>query len=381
MVLAYKKKQQKNRSFINFKDFKLRFGNSAIIALSSGFLSFKTIRNFYIIFKKVFKFSRSITKFWIYLNVYYIITKKPLNVRMGKGKGSRKGRLSLVKSGNSLVELKYCRFGLFYKLYRYVSIRCSFNTNYFFLRSKGTSRFNISMNNYCIKLRNLKKLKNRLYVTNRIDEILDIYGKSSDLKRYKKVFTFFNRYYNKQSVHFISEGRDEFTYSFSYMNFYLKKKIQYYYLQSKLHRYINFFWIKRVKRMKRRNKRRYKNYYLLKKYKNILKFYKEAIVTSIKKSNMYILKIKKKKLKYLIDRKKLKFYEKLNLSLVMIKNVRSSNITKFKKIKKTYLKKLKKLKKSKVQIYNWNKFHFKYNKLFIINKKNINNVLSKNYKF
>jgi hypothetical protein len=104
--------------------------------------------------------------------------------------------------------------------------------------------------------------------------------------------------------------------------------------------------------MKRRNKRRYKNYYLLKKYKNILKFYKEAIVTSIKKSNMYILKIKKKKLKYLIDRKKLKFYEKLNLSLVMIKNVRSSNITKFKKIKKTYLKKLKKLKKSKVQIYN-----------------------------
>jgi hypothetical protein len=63
LVLAYKKKQQKNRSFISFKNFKLRFGNSAILALSSGFLSFKTIKNFYIIFKKVFKSSKSITKF------------------------------------------------------------------------------------------------------------------------------------------------------------------------------------------------------------------------------------------------------------------------------------------------------------------------------
>ena len=63
MVLAYKRKQQKNRSFIPYNPLKIRFGHSAIISVSSGFLSDKTIKNFYIIIKKIFKNFKSISKF------------------------------------------------------------------------------------------------------------------------------------------------------------------------------------------------------------------------------------------------------------------------------------------------------------------------------
>ena len=224
MVLAYKKKQQKNRSFIPFKYSKIRFGNSAIIALSSGFLYSKTIKNFYIMFKKFFNIFRSITKFWIYINVYYIITKKPLNVRMGKGKGSRKGRLSLVNSGNSIVELKYCRFGLFFKLYKYISTRCSFNTNYIYNKNVNLSRFNLNIINYSTKCKNVKKLKTKSYIVSRMSEVLDIYSKISDIKRYKKINTLFNSYFKLNNCYSIFIQKVNFWHIISYLKYYLKKK-------------------------------------------------------------------------------------------------------------------------------------------------------------
>jgi hypothetical protein len=64
MVLFYKKKQQKNRSFIKFNEkFKLKFGHIGVLAVSSGFMSFRMISNFIVRFKKMFKLSKSITKF------------------------------------------------------------------------------------------------------------------------------------------------------------------------------------------------------------------------------------------------------------------------------------------------------------------------------
>jgi large subunit ribosomal protein L16 len=379
LVLAYKKKQQKNRSFISFKNFKLRFGNSAILALSSGFLSFKTIKNFYIIFKKVFKSSKSITKFWIYLNVYYIITKKPLNVRMGKGKGSRKGRLSLVKSGNSLIELKYCRFGLFYKLYRYISVRCSFNTNYLFLKSKGTSRFNINTSNYNIKLKNFKKLKNKLYISNRMDEILDIYGKSTDLKRYGRTLMFFNRYYSKSCYYLVLNGRKNFDYSFYYLNHYFKKKKLYNFLYSNLHKHLSFFWLKLKRRKIRRKRRIQKNYNLYKKYKKTIHMYKKLIIDIIKGSNLKILNIKKniKKNKY-----KKKYISKLKSKIFNLKASRSFSINKFISIKKKNLLGFKFIRRRKrVRICKWLRFKLKNHNLFIVKKKNLALILNKKYNF
>lgn len=380
MVLAYKKKQQKNRSFLGFNNFKLRFGTSAVIALSSGFLSFKTIKNFYIIFKKMFKFSRSITKFWIYLNVYYIITKKPLNVRMGKGKGSRKGRLSLVKSGNSLVELRYCRFGLFFKLYKYISTRCSFNTNYFFLKSKGISRFNINTNNYCIKYKRLKKIKNKLYISNRFDEVLSVYGRSSDMKRYRKTMNFFNKFYQQPIYYMISEGRRSFKYSHRYLKHYFKKKKRYNLLYSKLYKYSNIFWIKLQKRKKRKKKRLSKSYRWYKIYKNKINFFKNSIKFSVKNYNNDVLSIKKKikkiKLKKILNIKKIK----LNISYVEdTKKYRSISIKKFRRLRRNYIKKIKTLRK--IRMCWWFFFKLKYNKIPFIKKKKIEKILIKNYNF
>lgn len=64
MVLFYKRKQQKNRSFIRFNDkFKLKFGNHGVLAVSSGFLGYAMLSSFLIRFKKIFKIIKSITKF------------------------------------------------------------------------------------------------------------------------------------------------------------------------------------------------------------------------------------------------------------------------------------------------------------------------------
>lgn len=234
MVLAYKRKQQKNRSFISYNLSKIKFGHSAIVSISSGFLSDKTIKNFYILMKKTFKNFKSISKFWIYLNTKYIITKKPLNVRMGKGKGSRKGLLSLVKSGNSILELKYCRLGLFLKIYKYISVRCSFIVKFLFSRYKSISRLGLFVQNYNFKIKSFKKLKNKNYISNRMDNILSYYEKSINMKRYKHLNFFYNKYYNYGFNYRYQKNFYEDFYFFCDLSIYMDLKIKYYLFYKKL---------------------------------------------------------------------------------------------------------------------------------------------------
>lgn len=119
---------------------------------------------------------------------------------MGKGKGSRKGLVCLVKSGNSIVELKYCRLGLLLKLKKYVGVRCSFKTNLIFSGYNPLSRFNLQIQNCNFRTKNIRKIISRFNVDTRISEVLDIYSKSSNIKRNKHAKRLFNRYYLKGSL-------------------------------------------------------------------------------------------------------------------------------------------------------------------------------------
>ena len=112
---------------------------------------------------------------------------------MGTGKGSRKGLLALVKSGNSVLELKNCRGGLLLKASKYLGVRCTFNTQAISAIYGSISKRGLAVHNYNIKYKKLKRIPLN-YVKDRMDEIYITYSSSSNIKRLKKVFQYLNNY-------------------------------------------------------------------------------------------------------------------------------------------------------------------------------------------
>ena len=157
---------------------------------------------------------------------------------MGKGKGSRKGLLSLVRSGNSILELKYCRLGLFLKIYKYISVRCSFNVKFIFSRYKSISRKNIFVQNYNFKMKDVKKIKNRSYISDRMDYVLEYYEKSINMKRYKHLRHFFNKFYKSGFYYKFQKFFYDYFYFFSDLNVYINLNVKHFLFYRKL---LSFF--------------------------------------------------------------------------------------------------------------------------------------------
>lgn len=225
LVLAYKQTIQKGRSFIKFNYWNFKFGNCGVVAASSGFLCNRVLQSFVVRFRNIFKPFRSITKFWFYLSSSYVVTKKALNVRMGKGKGSRKGTLALMKSGNSILELNYCRLGLLLKLYKYISVRCSFKTNYVFRKTFSSMRFNMYLNSFNIKIKSYRKIKSKRYIKSRLNEVLGIYKKSSFVVLLKEFDILKDDYLKLKKLSEMDESF--FDNRFLYIHKHFKKKIKY----------------------------------------------------------------------------------------------------------------------------------------------------------
>ena len=266
----------------------------------------------------MFKFLRSITKFWLYLSAFYIISKKPLNVRMGKGKGSRKGLVCLVKSGNSIIELKYCRLGLLLKLCKYIGIRCSFKTHFIFSNFKSISRMGLNVINYSIKLKPTLGIKNKRYIKNRLLEVYDQYNKSSNIKRYKNVKKHYRRYFGKKFTF-----RFRRIYISKYHRFlkkFFKKKRKYCYTLKKIYKRNRRTWRIAIKKKKKNNRklRTQFPYLFIKKFK-----YKFTNIYKIKKS-LYrfrafkfcnIINIKSKFLFFKNIFQSYKFYRSLSIKI------------------------------------------------------------------
>ena len=87
---------------ISLKNNKLKFGFVGLKAIQSGIINLKqlnTLKN--IILKK----TKNRVKFWYKLNNYYRISKKPINIKMGKGSGKISFFATKIVAGTILLEL------------------------------------------------------------------------------------------------------------------------------------------------------------------------------------------------------------------------------------------------------------------------------------
>ena len=97
-----------------------------VVAVSGGFLHPKCVNYLYTYSKKVLKLSKHTTRLWVNVPATRVITRKALNVRMGKGKGGRYGINCAVRAATTLVAVQGSRPGVLQRIYRFMRARSSF---------------------------------------------------------------------------------------------------------------------------------------------------------------------------------------------------------------------------------------------------------------
>lgn len=73
--------------------------------------------------KKILRYPKTKTRFWVNAQCSHLITRKPLNVRMGKGKGAKVRHYSKGWGRAPLAAFSYLRDGLQRKVRRFATIR------------------------------------------------------------------------------------------------------------------------------------------------------------------------------------------------------------------------------------------------------------------
>jgi hypothetical protein len=97
-----------------------------IVALGPGFLAPSLVERFVIWGKRNIAPTETLRRFWVNLQVASIITRKPANVRMGKGKGGRRDVQAPVHAGTTLIGFSALRPGVLQALHRRAQVRCGF---------------------------------------------------------------------------------------------------------------------------------------------------------------------------------------------------------------------------------------------------------------
>ncbi len=93
----YKLGSIENRSLI------IQNGHYGLRLMASGFIYLAEIKAITLLFKKTFK---KFGKLWFNINPNLLLTKKPLESRMGKGKGAATEWVAVVHLGRILLELE-----------------------------------------------------------------------------------------------------------------------------------------------------------------------------------------------------------------------------------------------------------------------------------
>ena len=128
------KKQQKGKSFRrinkNIDLFQLKYGSIGLKALSHGRLSSKEIKTARQVVNKILK-----KKGFFKINVFpqTPVTKKPLEIRMGKGKGNVNTWVFKARPGMILLEIQTEFRSLALKALKLVQIRLSLSTKVIFM--------------------------------------------------------------------------------------------------------------------------------------------------------------------------------------------------------------------------------------------------------
>jgi large subunit ribosomal protein L16 len=103
--VKHRKVQRGSNSGLATKNNKIDFGDFGLQAVTRGYISNNQIEAARVAINRHLK-RRG--KVWIRLFPYKPITKKPLEVRMGKGKGNVEGWVAPVKPGRVLFEVSGC---------------------------------------------------------------------------------------------------------------------------------------------------------------------------------------------------------------------------------------------------------------------------------
>ena len=103
--VKYRKVQRGSNAGLATKNNKIDFGDFALQAVTRGYITNNQIEAARVAITRHLK-RRG--KVWIRLFPYKSFTKKPLEVRMGKGKGNVEGWMAPVKPGRVLFEVSGC---------------------------------------------------------------------------------------------------------------------------------------------------------------------------------------------------------------------------------------------------------------------------------
>jgi large subunit ribosomal protein L16 len=103
--VKHRKIQRGSNSGLATKNNKIDFGDYGLQAVTRGYISNNQIEAARVAINRHLK-RRG--KVWIRLFPFKSITKKPLEVRMGKGKGNVEGWVAPVKPGRVLFEISGC---------------------------------------------------------------------------------------------------------------------------------------------------------------------------------------------------------------------------------------------------------------------------------
>ena len=131
--VKYRKQQRGRMKGISLRGSNLNFGEFGLQAVECGQISSRQIEAGRIAINRHVKRGG---KLWIRIFPDKPITKKPAEVRMGKGKGAPEGWVSVVRPGKVLYEIQGVQKKLAQEAFRLASYKLSVKTR-FIERSQG----------------------------------------------------------------------------------------------------------------------------------------------------------------------------------------------------------------------------------------------------
>jgi large subunit ribosomal protein L16 len=119
------KGKNKNKIVKNSTFYRLKFGSVGLKSVTYGNLSSKQIETFSQTIKKVIK---KFGKLTIRVSANVPVTKKPIETRMGKGKGNVDLWISKIKPGKVIFEIETFSFEIAYKALNIIKKKVPFKT-------------------------------------------------------------------------------------------------------------------------------------------------------------------------------------------------------------------------------------------------------------
>jgi len=198
---------------LSVKSFKLPQFSLFFIAQQGGFLSTRCVSYFFTYSRKLLQLTKRSTKLWFNIPSTHAVTRKALNVRMGKGKGARIGVNAKIIAGAPILALSAVRRGLWLKLNRFIRARCSFrifiHREFSYNRGLLTARTSTPALSTTIQMRTpLKTKANKLLVQRYIrPSISELYSLLQKLKKIKLFIYFYKIFRHHSPKFYILGGR------------------------------------------------------------------------------------------------------------------------------------------------------------------------------